>query len=159
MTGGSGGVATGGTGGVVTGGSGGVATGGTGGVVRGTPGVVTCNQQDCRVDQGNWCCDPWYISSDPVCIPRSQGCDNNTYRDQQTDIVCDGPEDCPAGNQCCGSLVQFQGGSTRYDDIVCKPSCGTSEVVVCGDFPEVCGAGQDCEGSSLLESGYKVCRD
>src|SRR5690606_36506198 len=124
---GSGGAATGGasTGGARTGGSAGM--GGTGGVVRGTPGVVLCSQQDCHVDQGNWCCDPWYFTADPVCIPRNQDCDNSTA-DAKTDIVCDGPEDCPAGNECCGSLVQFQGGGTRYDDIVCKPSCGSNKV-------------------------------
>jgi hypothetical protein len=39
-------------------------------------------------------------------------------------VTCDGPEDCPSGQVCCGTLDLAVGG---YTDVSCQSSCGTAE--------------------------------
>lgn len=167
---GTGGNPTGGTGGSTagTGGTGGSTagtggTGGTGGGVTGDPGSVTCNGSACRVDQGNKCCVPWYGSSPTgSCIDENADCDGNGIQDLKNDITCNGPEDCGAGQHCCGETetIGFGGNQrTVYDSLSCKNSCGNGEVIICGAFPSECGPNQVCAPSSLLESSYNVCRN
>lgn len=157
-TAGAGGSAASSTGGAGTGGAG---TGGTG--AGGDPGVVACNGNPCRVDQGKKCCVPWYDPSPMAqCIDQQSDCDSDSTADTENDITCNGPEDCALGQHCCASVVTVdngQGPITTYDSLQCKSSCSGGEVTVCGAFPNECGANQTCAASALLENGYTVCRD
>ena len=54
-------------------------------------------------------------------------------------ITCDGPEDCAAGNVCCGRL-----NVGLYDAFACFPSCRTPESAARGVWVEVCHSRHDC---------------
>lgn len=67
------------------------------------------------------------------------------------DVVCDGPEDCGDGQQCCG---RFAGGS--YDRFVCATNCDEAAAAVPGTWSEICHPGQTCsvEGYECKTSPY-----
>jgi hypothetical protein len=54
------------------------------------------------------------------------------------DVVCDGPEDCPNGEMCCGHY----GGS--YDRFICASTCDEAAVTMPGVWSEICHPGQVC---------------
>jgi hypothetical protein len=65
---------------------------------------------------------------------------------QVTPLTCDGPEDCPSGNHCCG---EYTGGG--YAQIECLPSCADAGAGGDGGgglWLELCHAGQTCETAS-----------
>jgi hypothetical protein len=68
-------------------------------------------------------------------------------------VVCDGPEDCPSGNSCCGL---YSGGS--YSQFACMPSCADAGAP--GDagglslWFEMCHAGQMCKTGMCLTSMF-----
>jgi hypothetical protein len=68
-------------------------------------------------------------------------------------VVCDGPEDCPSNNQCCGL---YSGGS--YTQFACMPSCADAGAPGdAGGFAlwfEMCHAGQMCKTGMCLTSMY-----
>jgi hypothetical protein len=145
------------TGGMNTGGSGLVPSGGAGGNSGGTGGVtdkptVNCGGQLCAVST-NFCC--WAFTTggyDVSCKAQTQSC-------YGTDMYCDGPEDCGAGQICCGQLIQV-GQSQRYDTLKCvnagQCNYSSDQRVICGDTPSVCSNGTTCKQSSLLP-GMKYC--
>jgi hypothetical protein len=67
-------------------------------------------------------------------------------------VACDGPEDCAAGELCCGTH------STAYSSIVCQATCdGANEYVMCGgNDASLCPVGQACNVSDSLP-GYYYC--
>ncbi|MDH5672715.1 MAG: hypothetical protein OEZ06_11235 [Myxococcales bacterium] len=69
--------------------------------------------------------------------------------------TCDGPEDCGAGQACCGS---FDSASFRYTRIACQDSCtGNDEFPLCSDDSQ-CGAGLVCRPSLIIPHGFiSVC--
>jgi hypothetical protein len=59
-------------------------------------------------------------------------------------LPCDGPEDCPTGNMCCGHFGMSAGG---YVEFQCLPSCTNATFDGGGQdlWLELCHAGQACE--------------
>lgn len=133
------------------GGSGGMlATGGTGGV----PGVGTasCGVAACPLG-ANDCC--LYLASRiPAfsCQPQGLPCVGTVIR-------CDGHEDCPGTEVCCGQL-SGGGTSTTYSELRCRPQveCTTSanRRWICGQTG-ICPSNLSCKQSQLLPSGYTAC--
>lgn len=67
------------------------------------------------------------------------------------DVVCDGPEDCASGQQCCG---RYSGGS--YDRFTCATSCDEAAAADGAIWSEICHPGQTCaiDGYLCLTSQY-----
>jgi hypothetical protein len=63
-----------------------------------------------------------------------------------TDLVCDGPEDCGLGQQCCGHLAGLTGGV--YDKFACATSCDSGATGMAGMWLEFCHPGQMCAETS-----------
>jgi len=64
---------------------------------------------------------------------------------------CDGPEDCPNNQTCCG---QWTG--SGYSAVECSLFC--TGVEFCDpNGPDVCGFNEDCLLSGYVD-GYYVCR-
>lgn len=164
----TGGTSTGGTstGGTSTGGTG--ATGGTetdpGGQV--TPGKVLCGDNPCDVAAGNICCKPlsgfFGNFGIPLCLPKITPCVDTDVA-PTVEIECDGPEDCQAGETCCGEFDVVDSGNgngaARYNHLLCKSSCGplqNNEAVICGRSDAACGPNRICQESTVLDD-YRVC--
>ncbi len=164
--------ATGGTstGGASTGGAstGGTSTGGTGTDPGGqvTPGKVLCGDNPCDVAAGNICCKPlsgiFGNFGIPTCLPAFTPC-VDTEVAPTVEIECDGPEDCEAGDICCGEFEIVSTGNgngvARYNSLQCKSSCGPleeNEVVICGRSDAACGPNRICQESTVLDD-YRVC--
>jgi len=154
-TGGMGG-ADGGSGGAASstvtgpGGSGGIggATGGTGGTppvnaIACTDGVVCTGQEICCIsEQGP--------SNFEATCTLAAGC-----ADVQAE--CDGSDDCPEGEICCG---HYQSPSGDYTDIECQPTCeGNNELEMCFGSPATCLDGNVCAQSDNLGADWGFCSD
>lgn len=62
---------------------------------------------------------------------------------------CDGPEDCPTGQHCCGEY----NGSGAYDRFSCMASCTADAGAGLGGGPllfELCHGGDTCEDSTAM---------
>ncbi len=72
-------------------------------------------------------------------------------------MYCDGPEDCPSGQVCCGQLVQVTSQRYLYNYVKCATSCNyqQGQREFCHDNSQ-CSNGRNCHPSSLL-SAYNVC--
>lgn len=70
---------------------------------------------------------------------------------------CDGPEDCGAGQQCCGALSNVTGTYSRFG---CQTSCDPlrNERVACHEGQDACPEGTVCANSQLL-TNVQVCID
>ena len=81
------------------------------------------------------------------CIPNSvlmapdQSCtyDPNNTCTRIVEVTCDGAEDCPSGQQCCG---HYDGG---YRSLACADSCAEEQVDQGGTWSEICHPGDACE--------------
>jgi hypothetical protein len=74
------------------------------------------------------------------------GCDT-----QYTEVGCNGPNDCPAGDSCCGAW-----NGSGYDIVACGNTC--ISYTMCGDEPSICAAlGQQCFQSSYLPQDHGYC--
>ena len=152
-----GGGAAGSGGGAGVGGSGGgggaAGTGGAGGAGGGpvdpNAGVMSCgttSPKTCHLDAGEQCCviDPGL----DYCAPVGTQCECAGGPNACTTLipsVCDGPEDCPGGQLCCGNLDNY-----GYFEIVCADACDpqTAREVChpggqpCADPQQACGQSQ-----------------
>lgn len=74
----------------------------------------------------------------------------------QVEIACNGPEDCPLNQVCCADAdFQMQ---PPYVAIYCQDTCDPqSQLIICGEHPELCTAGTTCKASTVLGPGYNVC--
>jgi hypothetical protein len=66
---------------------------------------------------------------------------NNNCR-QLIDVTCDGAEDCPSGEMCCG---HYQGG---YREFVCAPDCAAEQIAQGGEWSQICHPGDSCVNPS-----------
>ena len=141
-TGGAGG-STGGAGGAAGGGAGG--TGGSAGGGGSPTGSVACGSATCSLPN-ELCC---VNQGGSTCIPDGTNC-------QGTDVFCDGPEDCPGTQVCCGQI----GTGTSYANLMCRNASQCTfqdqRIVVCGGDPSVCPNGTNCQASQFLPQ-YNVC--
>jgi len=74
------------------------------------------------------------------------------------EVRCDGPEDCPGDQVCCGV---FGGGgflsSGGYAEVGCFDSCSSSADGGGGSLYEVCHAGASCGGGAAADGGVSLC--
>jgi hypothetical protein len=98
--------------------------------------------QDVRLDRGGVGIDSSMMAGD-VCTPLA--------------VPCDGPEDCPTGQLCCGSLGMGAGG-IAYTNIACQPSCAPADAGAASDAAppgglalvlELCHAGGTCHDNPM----------
>jgi hypothetical protein len=88
------------------------------------------------------------IEASAMCSCTIQGCTVMEAR-------CDGPEDCPSGQVCCGTLA----GNT-YDEFTCAATCQSNgqQRVACHESDPKCPSGLICANSQLL-TNVQVCID
>jgi len=147
---------TGGSGGEVAGGAAGSSLGGTGGagggLTGGTPGTVSCDGEPCSIQDGGKCCIEDWPSLIFRCLDSTGSC---SQTEDDTEVRCDGPEDCPPQQMCCGRKTGPNTG--QYVTLACQDECVDDDehVVVCGQFPEVCEHGI-CKDSGIL-TGFRMC--
>jgi hypothetical protein len=76
----------------------------------------------------------------------AQACtyDPNNICTSLLEVPCDGPEDCPSGQRCCGTY-----GGAGYSRIECLASCAaTGDGGPGGTVLEICHPGATCEDST-----------
>jgi hypothetical protein len=149
---------------VGSGGSGGVrATGGTvgtGGAVGtgGMGGTIACQQAACDVGSRQTCCFGDGVT--PHCFGGNLGGQCNCVGIICTSIVveCDGPEDCPSGQLCCG-----EEGITDsvFTHLYCRNGCPGGTTVtrteICHPGGVACKNGNQCNSDNQLPNGYSDC--
>ena len=88
------------------------------------------------------------IEASAMCACGKQGCTVMEAR-------CDGPEDCPTGQVCCGTLA-----GNSYHQFVCAASCMASgqQRVACHETDPKCPGNFICANSQLL-TNVQVCID
>ena len=93
------------------------------------------------------------------CIAVAETCDCNEGGCTTLEATCDGPEDCPDGQVCCGSFSSASRGA-RYTLIECAAQCDSrgSQRVMCHEGETECEGGFVCANSQLL-SNSQVCID
>lgn len=136
------------------GGSGGGGAGGAGGEKpdAGPPVVmVTCGTSAVECPPSEYCC--WHESSAAcdvctqggTCVAPSGLCGGlSNYRL----LRCNGPEDCPSGQQCCEDITE---------DTLCAGSCGASQNIMCGG-PQDCPMDKPyCRSYAPPYPGYMYC--
>lgn len=94
------------------------------------------------------------IDAGAACTCQEPGCEVTSAR-------CDGPEDCPSGQVCCGEIV----GGSSYSNFACATSCAdtgflTARRVAChmDEADDQCPAGTVCSNSQFL-TNLQVCID
>jgi hypothetical protein len=90
------------------------------------------------------------IAANAACTCQTQGC-------AVMETECDGPEDCDAGQVCCGTLASNQGG---YDNFACAAQCQSTgnQRIACHAGGTACPSGLVCANSQLL-TNVQVCID
>lgn len=91
------------------------------------------------------------------CIAASESCTCDLAGCTTTEAYCDGPEDCPDSQVCCGTA-----GATGYVAFRCKDTCSDPRVerVAChiGAADDMCPSGLICANSQLV-STIQICID
>lgn len=90
-----------------------------------------------------------------TCIPAGQSCTCDLPDCDVIDVACDGPEDCDAGQVCCGTLF-----GASYRSFACAANCDyrTTQRIACHQENDECPAGNVCSNSQLL-TNIQVCID
>lgn len=94
-----------------------------------------------------------------TCIAATDSCGCDLPNCTVMEAQCDGPEDCPEGQVCCGTLGGF-GGGAGYERFECATSCdyaGTQRIA-CHQDMEDCPGNNVCSNSQLL-TNLQVCID
>jgi hypothetical protein len=117
-------------------------------------GTVDCaSKNDCLLATSYCCLYFDGTGTAPNCQANGSACSPGS------DVFCDGPEDCGAGQVCCAQQGVYNG-QTVYLDFQCQTdgTCNVNEGerIVCGDHPTVCPAGTTCKASTILPI-YEVC--
>jgi hypothetical protein len=92
-----------------------------------------------------------------TCIAASATCDCDISGCEVMEVHCDGPEDCPSGQVCCGTLA---GSGAAYQDFSCAAQCQATgnQRVACHQDDPVCPSSLQCANSQLL-TNIQVCID
>lgn len=107
----------------------------------------------CAIDTEKCCTRSLSVDT---CIASEAACACELADCQVMEVHCDGPEDCPSGQVCCGTLS----GGAAYQDFSCAAQCqatGNQRVACHQDEPE-CPASLVCANSQLL-TNIQVCID
>ncbi len=151
-------------------GSGGVAgssgSGGTGGSMSGDAGegtggtaddAVACDGVTCSVSSQEECC---FDGTSPHCFSGDLGgkCSCSGLFCSTTVVDCDGPEDCPSGQLCCGNMGLTDSVFTRLS---CAKNCSSgitnTETEICHPDGPPCTNGNTCSPDAALPTGYTDC--
>lgn len=105
--------------------------------------------QTCLVNDGGCC----YSAQQ-----QQGGCSQNgNCPNFATQILCQGPADCP-GEICCAQRTNSQ---FPYDTLQCAAGCDQPSRIVCDPMNPVCpmimGQQTTCKPSQLLPQGYYIC--
>lgn len=92
-----------------------------------------------------------------TCIGSAEACTCSLQDCDTLEVLCDGPEDCPDGQVCCGTLSANGAG---YDSFVCATTCDGQgqQRVACHEQEPQCSGGYICANSQLL-TNVQVCID
>jgi hypothetical protein len=93
-----------------------------------------------------------------TCIPAGETCACSTAAGCTVmEAFCDGPEDCPDGQVCCGTLAQNGAG---YESFACTAQCSSQQTQreACHAEETQCPGGYVCANSQLL-TNVQVCID
>jgi hypothetical protein len=92
-----------------------------------------------------------------TCIPAGDTCSCTLSGCTVMEARCDGPEDCPSGQVCCGTLSSNGMG---YDRFVCAAQCMSTgnQRVACHEDMKTCPSNLVCANSQLL-TNVQVCID
>jgi hypothetical protein len=92
-----------------------------------------------------------------TCIAADAACDCELNGCTVMEAYCDGPEDCAAGEVCCGTLATDSSG---YDSFACATQCQSSgnQRAACHVGETECPSSYICANSQLL-TNVQVCID
>ncbi|MCC6214092.1 MAG: hypothetical protein IT376_04445 [Polyangiaceae bacterium] len=118
---------------------------------------VSCGEAtptDCSA--GDVCC---VVQGSPDTCTASGSCTCSGFGCTFLEVTCDGPEDCPGSQVCCGTFVQGPGpGGSRYTSVVCAATCdGGNERRLCHSDNDCSGQYSDCDPSAILPSPFQRC--
>ena len=93
-----------------------------------------------------------------TCIPSANACACDTPDCVAAAVRCDGPEDCGAGQACCGTPALDGDDARGYRSFVCAPRCAADELQACHAGQSPCPLGLVCTNSQFL-TNMQVCVD
>lgn len=75
-------------------------------------------------------------------------------------VACNGEDDCPNNQVCCGDYAQYQ---NYYVEVGCVQTCASTNpqiaaILMCGDNPNICPSPQTCHQSQFLPTGHSYCQ-
>lgn len=112
------------------------------------PPEIPCGNQTCLGPEV--CCISYQGAQYDECGPPG------SCSDTSVEAACDGPDDCPGAQICCGRFVENPG---YYTEVACVPTCesvpGTLGVTMCESAADCTGA--DCVASGWLPDGFSYC--
>jgi hypothetical protein len=92
------------------------------------------------------------------CIPSDSGCGCGMLDCVATAVRCDGPEDCPSGQSCCGQPALDADDADGYASFACADRCAVSQHQACHAGQTTCPSGLVCTNSQYL-TNMQVCVD
>lgn len=98
------------------------------------------------------------------CVAADGACECELPDCGTTEIRCDGPEDCPEGQVCCGTFSittdLAAGAVAAYTSVECADSCSTSgtQRIICHAGIDECEGEAECKSSQLL-TNLQVCTE
>jgi hypothetical protein len=94
------------------------------------------------------------------CIGMSETCKCDLEDCDVLEARCDGPEDCPTGQVCCGTLESDQQVGTRYTSFMCAAQCSLmqNKPEACHTSEHTCPSGLVCANSQIL-ANVQICID
>lgn len=107
---------------------------------------IFCGNQTCTNNQV--CCLDLDVANNSICT-EGGGC-------QYVRVDCDGPEDCPTGQRCCGHAAQTM---TPVTEIRCDETCDFPNRVLCNIMTGAgCESGEICKDApGIDDKRYSVC--
>jgi len=115
-----------------------------GGGAGGSHDGVLCATDTC--ESGEICCVSVMSTEPSQCIADASACSPGIP------VWCDGPEDCPNTQVCCGDWT-----GTSYAAVECVDMCTGIQLCDPSGPPDQCGPYDSCEESSYLD-GYYICK-
>lgn len=110
------------------------------------PPVVYCNSSECL--PGQVCCHNQLVAQFDECV-EAGACNGDGW----VELSCNGPEDCEAGDECCGDFNN----ETGWGRIECRSQCNGNQIEHCFGNDGACDQGE-CTPSSSLGFGYSYCK-
>jgi hypothetical protein len=102
------------------------------------------------------CCDRT-LEADS-CMPLADRCECDLEGCEVLEARCDGPEDCPDGQFCCGALEADPNFGSRYSEFACATQCSLemNRPEACHTSDDTCRNGLVCANSQIL-ANVQIC--